>query len=38
MLVGSGLLMVLICREFYARQSPFAATIAKDGLLEAMYP
>lgn len=38
MLIGCGLLMVLFCREFYARQSPEAATVVKDGLLAAMYP
>jgi sterol O-acyltransferase len=38
MLIGSGMLMVLICREFYARQSPEAATFMKDGLLAVLYP
>ena len=37
MLIGCGLLMVLICREFYARQSPFAAKI-ENGLTAYIYP
>ena len=38
MLIGSGLLMVMICREFYARQSLEAWTWERDGLLASMYP
>lgn len=38
MLVGCGLLMVLVCREFYARHSIGAATWEKDGLLASLYP
>ena len=38
MLLGCGLLMVLICREFYARQHPEAATIATHGFLASLYP
>ena len=38
MLIGSGILMVLICREFYARNSPDALTFEKDGLLASIYP
>lgn len=38
MLLGCGLLMVLICREFYARQHPDAATIATHGFLASLYP
>lgn len=38
MLVGCGLLMVLVCREFYARHSIGAATWEKDGLLASIYP
>jgi hypothetical protein len=38
MLIGCGLLMVLICREYYARNSPFSATYANDGLFALMVP
>jgi len=38
MLVGCGLLMVLISREFYARQSPLAHNCADDGLIKCIYP
>ena len=37
MLIGSGLLMTCICREFYARNSPDAPTLARDGLVS-LYP
>jgi sterol O-acyltransferase len=38
MLIGCGLLMVLICREFYARNMPGAPELMKDGLLAYLYP
>lgn len=37
MLIGSGILMVCCCREFYARQSPKAPTFA-DGIYVYLYP
>lgn len=37
MLIGCGLLMVLICREYYARLTPEAAKW-EDGFLAYLYP
>jgi sterol O-acyltransferase len=38
MLIGSGMLIVTISREFYARQSPFAHNCQQDGILKCIYP
>lgn len=38
MLIGSGILMVTFCREFYARQSPEAAQLMVDGVWAYLYP
>ena len=37
MLIGCGLLMVLMSREFFARMSPGALTLSKDGFI-ALFP
>eukprot|EP00347_Sterkiella_histriomuscorum_P008862 403343458 len=37
MLIGSGIIMVLICREFYARQHPMASKFS-DGFWIYLYP
>ena len=38
MLVGCGLLMVLLCREWYSRQLEEAATFERDGFWKCIYP
>ena len=38
MLIGSGLLFVLVSREWFARQRPDASTYERDGLWMYLYP
>ncbi|CDW73192.1 mboat family protein [Stylonychia lemnae] len=38
MLIGSGIILVCSCREFYARQSPLAPDLLRDGLWAYLQP